>query len=94
MEQNDRLKRRYGDGPIFGRSSRNADRLLKNALRRISMGEVRVKVVIENYDDRVRFKDGRLAEKDIRSREVEAVVDTGAVSRRKSRQAVGGRLPG
>lgn len=44
------------------------------------MGEIRAKVRLENYADRVLFKNGRLAEKDIRAAEVEMMVDTGAVS--------------
>ena len=43
------------------------------------MGEIRVKVLLENHDDRVLWKRGVLAEKDIRGREIEAVADTGAV---------------
>lgn len=49
-------------------------------LGRTSMGEIRAKVRLENYADRIRFKDGRIAEKDIRAAEIEMVVDTGAVS--------------
>jgi clan AA aspartic protease len=43
------------------------------------MGEVRVRVKLENYDDRVLSRNGNLAESAIRAKEVEAVVDTGAV---------------
>jgi predicted aspartyl protease len=44
-----------------------------------SRGEIRAQVRLENHDDRAAFKAGRLAEKDIRAQELEAVVDTGAV---------------
>ena len=43
------------------------------------MGEIKVKVLLENHDDRVLWKRGVLAEKDIRAQEIEAVADTGAV---------------
>ncbi|MBI4376275.1 MAG: aspartyl protease family protein [Elusimicrobia bacterium] len=43
------------------------------------MGEIRAKVHLENHDDRVLFKVGRIMEKEIRAKEIEAVVDTGAV---------------
>ncbi|MBI5245111.1 MAG: hypothetical protein HY922_15720 [Elusimicrobia bacterium] len=43
------------------------------------MGEIKVRVRLENHDDRVLFKAGRIPEQDIRIQEVEAVVDTCAV---------------
>lgn len=43
------------------------------------MGEIRVKVRLENRDDRVLSKAGHLPASSVRVQEVEAVVDTGAV---------------
>ncbi len=43
------------------------------------MGEVRVKVELENYDDRVVASRGFLAEDQVRSQCVDVVVDSGAV---------------
>lgn len=43
------------------------------------MGEICVRVRLENRDDRALFRAGRIAEKDIHVQEVEATVDTGAV---------------
>jgi clan AA aspartic protease len=44
------------------------------------MGETRVDITLKNVTDEIRFKDGIISEKDIRSVEVKALVDTGAVS--------------
>jgi len=44
------------------------------------MGETRVDITLKNTSDEIRFKDGLISEKDIRSVEVKALVDTGAVS--------------
>ena len=43
------------------------------------MGEVRAKIRLENRDDRTLFEAGRIPEQAVRVREIEAVVDTGAV---------------
>ncbi|MCX5797709.1 MAG: aspartyl protease family protein [Elusimicrobia bacterium] len=43
------------------------------------MGEIRVKVRFENQLDRGLFETGHIAEAEIRVRELDAVVDTGAV---------------
>lgn len=43
------------------------------------MGEIRAKLRLENWQDRVLFKADRRAEKDIRVQDVEGVADTGAV---------------
>ena len=43
------------------------------------MGEIRAKMRLESEADRVLFKAGHIAKKDIRVQEVEAVTDTGAV---------------
>ncbi|MCP4661558.1 MAG: clan AA aspartic protease [bacterium] len=43
------------------------------------MGEVKVKVELENFVDRVKAGEGDLAEEDVRSFKTEAMVDTGAV---------------
>jgi len=43
------------------------------------MGEVKIKVELENFVDRVKAREGALAEDDVRSFETEAMVDTGAV---------------
>lgn len=43
------------------------------------MGEIRAKVRLENYRDQVLFDAGRIPKKKVRVREIEAVVDTGAV---------------
>src|SRR5262249_30805413 len=45
----------------------------------MDMGEIKVKVRLENHGDRALFKAGRISEKEIRVREIDAVVDTGAV---------------
>jgi len=44
------------------------------------MGETRVDITLKNISDETRFKDGLISEKEIRSVEVRALVDTGAVS--------------
>ena len=44
------------------------------------MGETRVDITLKNISDETRFKDGLISDKDIRSVEVKALVDTGAVS--------------
>jgi clan AA aspartic protease len=44
------------------------------------MGETRVDITLKNVTDEIRFKDGRISDKEIRSVEVRALVDTGAVS--------------
>ena len=44
------------------------------------MGEVRVKVTLTNALDRALARRGKIAEKDIRSYEANALIDTGAVS--------------
>ncbi len=43
------------------------------------MGEIRAKVRLENHDDWVLFKAGHLPQDKVRAREIEAIVDTGAV---------------
>lgn len=43
------------------------------------MGEIRAKVMLENRDDRTLYKAGSIAQEKIRTREIDAVVDTGAV---------------
>lgn len=43
------------------------------------MGEVRAKVRLENYEDRVLYKAGNITADKIRVYELDAVVDTGAV---------------
>ena len=43
------------------------------------MGEIRVKVRFESYDDKLAHQAGRIPETAIRTRETDAVVDTGAV---------------
>lgn len=43
------------------------------------MGEIKVKVRLENYDDRVLSDAGRMVSSQVRWGEIEAVVDTGAV---------------
>lgn len=43
------------------------------------MGEIRVKVLLENEADRFQHAQGKLPRKRIRSAEVDAIVDTGAV---------------
>lgn len=43
------------------------------------MGEIRTKVMLENRDDRTLYKAGNIAQERIRSREIDAVVDTSAV---------------
>jgi hypothetical protein len=43
------------------------------------MGEIRASVKIENSNDRALYEAGEISKKKIRSRDVEAVVDTGAV---------------
>lgn len=48
-------------------------------MRGAKMGEIKVKVRLENSTDRALYDLGKLAKKKIRAREVEAVVDTGAV---------------
>jgi clan AA aspartic protease len=44
------------------------------------MGETRVDITLKNISDEYLFKSGHLSDKDIRSVEVRALVDTGAVS--------------
>jgi clan AA aspartic protease len=44
------------------------------------MGETRVDITLKNISDEIRFKDGLISDKDVRSVEVRALVDTGAVS--------------
>jgi clan AA aspartic protease len=44
------------------------------------MGETRVDITLKNVSDEYSFKNGYISEKDIRSVEVRALVDTGAVS--------------
>ena len=44
------------------------------------MGETRVDITLKNICDEARFKEGLISDKDIRSVEVRALVDTGAVS--------------
>ena len=44
------------------------------------MGETRVDITLKNTSDEIRCKDGLISDKDIRSVEVRALVDTGAVS--------------
>jgi len=44
------------------------------------MGETRVDITLKNITDEIRFKDGLISDKEIRSVEVRALVDTGAVS--------------
>jgi hypothetical protein len=43
------------------------------------MGEIRASVKIENSNDRALYESGKIPKKKIRTRDVEAVVDTGAV---------------
>lgn len=43
------------------------------------MGEIRVKVRLENDGDLFVFKQGRIPKKKIRTEEIDAIVDTGAV---------------
>ncbi|MCZ6680890.1 MAG: aspartyl protease, partial [Candidatus Poribacteria bacterium] len=42
------------------------------------MGQTREKVILQNYGDILKAKEGLIAENEIRSIEVEAIVDTGA----------------
>jgi clan AA aspartic protease len=44
------------------------------------MGETRVDITLKNVSDEIRFEDGLIPEKNIRSVDVKALVDTGAVS--------------
>jgi len=44
------------------------------------MGETRVDITLKNISDETRCKHGLISEKDIRTVEVKALVDTGAVS--------------
>jgi predicted aspartyl protease len=44
------------------------------------MGETRVDITLKNISDETRFKEGLISDKDVRSVEVKALVDTGAVS--------------
>jgi len=44
------------------------------------MGETRVDITLKNTSDEFRFKAGLISEKDIRTVQVKALVDTGAVS--------------
>ena len=43
------------------------------------MGEIRVKVKIENDHDAFLCKEGKIKKQDIRAAEIDALVDTGAV---------------
>lgn len=43
------------------------------------MGEIRTLIKLENRDDRTLFKAGNITQERVRSREIDAVVDTGAV---------------
>ena len=43
------------------------------------MGEIRVKIELENFGDRYMFLEKRITEKEIRRYEMESIVDTGAV---------------
>lgn len=72
MEQNKPSDRKYWRG----RDTRLA---LQSTLGRIAMGEIRATVRLENYADQVLFGAGRIAKRKIRVREIDAVVDTGAV---------------
>jgi predicted aspartyl protease len=45
----------------------------------MDMGEIRTRVRLENYDDRVLWKNGKIAKEDVRVQEIEGVADTGAV---------------
>lgn len=60
-------------------SSRRARLLLNAFLRRAAMGEIRAKVRLENYADRILSQAGKIPRNKIRVRNIEAVVDTGAV---------------
>jgi len=44
------------------------------------MGETRVDITLRNVSDETRLKDGVISDKDVRSIQVRALVDTGAVS--------------
>jgi clan AA aspartic protease len=44
------------------------------------MSETRVDITLRNTSDEIRFKNGLISDKEIRSVEVRALVDTGAVS--------------
>jgi len=44
------------------------------------MGETRVDITLKNISDEYLYKAGRISDKDIRSVQVKALVDTGAVS--------------
>ncbi len=43
------------------------------------MGEIKVKIHLENFSDRYNFMDNNIKESEIRMHEMEALVDTGAV---------------
>ena len=43
------------------------------------MGEIRAKIKLQNYGDKILFEAGKIAKKKVRAREIDAVVDTGAV---------------
>jgi predicted aspartyl protease len=43
------------------------------------MGEIKVKVELENFGDRYWFLENRIKEDEIRKYQMEAIVDTGAV---------------
>ena len=51
----------------------------ESILRRTAMGEIRAKIGLQNYEDKLLFEMGKLAKKKVRSRDIDAVVDTGAV---------------
>lgn len=64
---------------IQDKDPREAGLELVYMVRLKNMGEVRVEVKVENYEDRVLHQARKLPAKKVRFRQIDAVVDTGAV---------------